>query len=53
MSAVPPPRRRYAVVGSGARAELYTGALAGEHADVAELVALADVNPVRLFRLEG
>jgi predicted dehydrogenase len=43
-----PPRRRYAVVGTGARAELYTGALATEHSEVAELVALADVNPVRL-----
>jgi predicted dehydrogenase len=48
MSAAPPPRRRYAIVGTGARAELYTGALAAEHSDVAELVALADVNPVRL-----
>jgi predicted dehydrogenase len=41
-------RRRYAIVGTGARAELYTQALSTEHADVAELVALADVNPVRL-----
>ena len=41
-------RRRYAIVGTGARAELYTRALATEHADVAELAALADVNPVRL-----
>jgi len=48
MPAAPPPRRRYAVVGTGARAELYTSALVGEHADVANLVALADVNPLRL-----
>jgi predicted dehydrogenase len=42
------PRRRYAVVGTGARAELYTHAVAVHHADVAELAALADPNPLRM-----
>ncbi|GAA1976075.1 Gfo/Idh/MocA family oxidoreductase [Isoptericola halotolerans] len=41
-------RRRYAVVGTGHRARLYTDAMTGEHADVADLVALCDTNPVRL-----
>jgi predicted dehydrogenase len=44
----PARRPRYAVVGAGARAETFTRALAVEHADVAELVALADPNVVRL-----
>ncbi|WP_277208069.1 Gfo/Idh/MocA family protein [Isoptericola croceus] len=41
-------RRRYAVVGTGHRARLYVDAMAGEHADVAELAALCDTNPTRL-----
>ncbi|MFV2143545.1 Gfo/Idh/MocA family oxidoreductase [Isoptericola sp. G70] len=41
-------RRRYAVVGAGHRARLYVDAMTGEHADVAELVALCDTNPHRL-----
>jgi predicted dehydrogenase len=39
---------RYAIVGTGARAEMFTRALAVDHADRCEVVALADVNPVRL-----
>lgn len=42
------PRRRFALIGTGARAELYTSGIAVDHADVAELVALADTNPTRL-----
>jgi predicted dehydrogenase len=42
------PLRRYAIVGTGSRAEMFTAAITGPHADVAELVALADPNPVRL-----
>ncbi|MGP9682292.1 Gfo/Idh/MocA family protein [Brachybacterium sp. AOP3-A1-3] len=38
---------RYALIGSGHRAQLYLDAIAGPHADVAELVALLDVNPAR------
>ena len=41
-------RRRYAVVGLGARAELYTRALTGAYAGCAELVALCDLNSVRM-----
>jgi len=41
-------RRRYAVVGLGARAGLYTGALAGEYADRADLAAFCDVNNARM-----
>lgn len=40
-------RTRYALIGSGHRAQMYLDAIAGPHADVAELVALLDVNPVR------
>jgi len=43
-----PGRRRYAVVGLGARAGLYTMALAGEYADRAELAAFCDVNSARM-----
>jgi predicted dehydrogenase len=39
---------RYAVVGTGARAEMFVRAIVGEHADRAELVAFADVNPIRM-----
>ena len=38
---------RYALIGSGHRAQMYLDAIAGPHADVAELVALIDVNPAR------
>jgi predicted dehydrogenase len=40
--------RRYAIVGTGSRARMYVEALTGSHADVAELVALCDPNPVRM-----
>lgn len=38
---------RYALIGSGHRAQMYLDAIAGPHADVAELVALLDINPAR------
>lgn len=41
-------RLRYALVGTGSRAQMYLDAIAGPHADVAELVAWADPNPGRL-----
>jgi len=41
-------RLRYAIVGTGSRAQMYLGAMAGPHADVAQLVAAADSNPGRL-----
>lgn len=40
-------RRRYAVVGAGARAQMYVDAIAGTYADHAELVAICEPNPVR------
>ncbi|MEV1332195.1 Gfo/Idh/MocA family oxidoreductase [Micromonospora costi] len=48
MSADPGGRTRYAVVGTGARAEMFVRALAVDHADRAELVAFADVNQARM-----
>ncbi|MFD7048842.1 Gfo/Idh/MocA family protein [Streptomyces mirabilis] len=42
------PRRRAAVVGLGARAQLYTEALTGPHADRVDLVGLCDVNARRM-----
>jgi predicted dehydrogenase len=41
-------RRRYAVVGTGARAEMFVRALVLDHADDASLVAFADPNPARI-----
>ncbi len=41
-------RRRYAIVGAGARAQMFAQALVTDHADRAELVAFADVNPARI-----
>ncbi len=41
-------RRRYALVGTGSRAEMFLRALATDHADRAEVVALADVNRARI-----
>ncbi|WP_285026255.1 Gfo/Idh/MocA family oxidoreductase [Plantibacter sp. ME-Dv--P-122b] len=46
-------RTRYALVGTGSRAEMYLDAIATAHADVAELVALADVNPGRLAHYQA
>jgi len=43
-----PPRIRYALVGAGSRAQMYVDAIAGAHADVAELVAWSDTNAGRL-----
>ncbi|MFE2488650.1 Gfo/Idh/MocA family protein [Streptomyces mirabilis] len=42
------PRRRAAVVGLGARAQLYTEALTGPHADRVDLVGFCDVNAHRM-----
>jgi predicted dehydrogenase len=41
-------RTRYAVVGTGSRAQMYIDAIAGAHSAVAELVAWADTNPGRV-----
>ncbi|QIY74287.1 Gfo/Idh/MocA family oxidoreductase [Streptomyces sp. RLB1-33] len=42
------PRRRAAVVGLGARAQLYTDALTGPHADRVDLVGFCDANTHRM-----
>ena len=39
-------RARYAIVGTGARAEMFIRSLAVDHAGTAEVVAFADTNPV-------
>ncbi len=41
-------RRRYAIVGTGSRHELYQDAIEVEYAAFAELVALCDSNPGRV-----
>ena len=41
-------RLRYAIVGTGARAEMYVRALAVDHADSADIVAFMDPNPIRM-----
>ncbi len=45
---VSPHRTRYALVGTGGRAEMYVQALASRHSDTTELVAFVDVNRVRM-----
>ncbi len=40
-------KTRYALVGAGARADLYVRAITGEHSDCAELVAICEPNPIR------
>lgn len=41
-------KHRYGLVGTGSRARMYVDAMLGSHADVAELLAIADVNPGRM-----
>lgn len=41
-------RLRYALIGTGSRAQMYLDAIAGPHADAAELVAVGDSNPGRV-----
>jgi predicted dehydrogenase len=41
-------KQRYVVVGTGHRVQMYLSAIAGDHSDDAELVALLDPNPGRL-----
>jgi predicted dehydrogenase len=46
-------RTRYAVIGTGARAEWYIRAAAGAHADLAQIVALGDTNVGRVEHYAG
>ncbi|MER7894002.1 Gfo/Idh/MocA family oxidoreductase [Micromonospora sp. NPDC094482] len=48
MATDPDGRTRYAIVGTGARAEMFVRSLVVEHADRAKLVAFADVNQARM-----
>lgn len=48
MSPEPERRLRYALVGTGARAEMFVRALVLDHRDTAELVAFADNNQARM-----
>ncbi|MCU1542725.1 MAG: gfo/Idh/MocA family oxidoreductase [Microbacteriaceae bacterium] len=48
MTASMPRRERYALIGTGHRAQMYLDALRGDHVDVAELVAWSDTNSGRL-----
>ena len=41
-------KRRYVVVGTGHRVQMYLDAMAGDHRDNAELVGLVEPNPGRL-----
>ena len=41
-------KRRYVVVGTGHRVQMYLDAMAGDHRDDAELVGLVEPNPGRL-----
>ncbi|GAA4913642.1 Gfo/Idh/MocA family oxidoreductase [Nesterenkonia rhizosphaerae] len=41
-------RTRYVILGMGNRCQMYIDAISGPHADIAELVALADTNPGRV-----
>ncbi|HEY2508711.1 MAG TPA: Gfo/Idh/MocA family oxidoreductase [Streptosporangiaceae bacterium] len=41
-------QRRYAVVGTGSRADLYIGALARDYADLGVITAWCEPNPVRM-----
>jgi predicted dehydrogenase len=41
-------RKRYALVGTGSRAEMYIDALSGKYSPVAELVALCDLSQTRM-----
>jgi predicted dehydrogenase len=43
-----PAKKRYAIVGLGARARMFTGAIAGNFCDKAELVGLCDISPTRI-----
>lgn len=41
-------KKKYAIVGTGSRSKMYFSALLDTHSDVGELVALCDINPVRM-----
>ncbi|MFE1665336.1 Gfo/Idh/MocA family protein [Microbacterium sp. P02] len=46
-------QRRYALVGAGARASMYVGAITGDYAEIATLAAICEPNPVRAAHYLG
>lgn len=46
-------KSRFVLVGTGSRSEMYVRAILGAHSDVAELVAISDVNPGRVEHYRG
>jgi predicted dehydrogenase len=44
----PPAKKRYAIVGLGSRARIFTSAIVGESQGKAELVGLCDISPTRI-----
>ncbi|MBE0010606.1 MULTISPECIES: Gfo/Idh/MocA family oxidoreductase [unclassified Arthrobacter] len=46
-------RTRFALIGTGARSEMYIQAILETHADVATLVGLSDTNPGRVEHYQG
>lgn len=46
-------KTRYALVGAGARAQMYVEGILGAHRDRAELVAIVEPNPVRSAHYAG
>jgi predicted dehydrogenase len=43
-----PAKKRYAVAGLGSRARIFTGAIAGEAKESAEIVGFCDISPTRI-----
>ncbi len=52
-SEIPGATTRFALIGTGARSEMYIRAILGDHADTAELVGLSDTNPGRIEYYQG
>ncbi|TVR59686.1 MAG: gfo/Idh/MocA family oxidoreductase [Spirochaetaceae bacterium] len=44
-------KKRYALIGTGSRSRMYVNAVCKEYTDVAELVAINDINPTRMERM--
>ncbi|MBZ2196776.1 Gfo/Idh/MocA family protein [Occultella gossypii] len=53
MSDTAAPRRRFAVIGTGHRSEMYVKALAGAFCDIGQIVAFVDPNEVRMHYYDG
>jgi predicted dehydrogenase len=49
----PTARKRYALVGTGVRSQMYVGAIVRDYGETSELVGLCDLNPGRVELLRG